>query len=63
MLQFCDVIAAMLNGTPADDLVAKYNPKRDAQKKIKVFVLLDGVRLAGMVDCLGCASDMRTGTG
>ena len=30
---FCDVIAAMLDGAKVDDLVAKYNPTRDAQKK------------------------------
>jgi len=33
---FCDVIGAMLKGESVDTLVAKYNPKRDAQKKIRI---------------------------
>ena len=34
--QFCDVIGAMLNGETIDAMVAKYNPKRDAQRKVKI---------------------------
>ena len=34
--QFCDVIGAMLNGESVDALVAKYNPTRDEQKKIRI---------------------------
>jgi len=33
---FCDVVAALLEGKAIDELVAKYNPTRDAQKKIKI---------------------------